>query len=322
MRNNNGLLRWGVFLLALGAVPLAVEAGLVDRDTVAQVWRLWPLVLVGVGVGLILRNTRIALVGGLVVSITIGLLGGGLLAVGFGDLGSLACGWGTASGPSFGSDGQLGASAGVDLEMNCGDLTARSTAGTGWAVSGVTEAGRAPGVTSSPDRLSIHSRQGDFGLFHGREKWDLSLPASTLIDLSATLNAGQATFTLQSATFGSTSFTVNAGDFHVDLGGSTVSDVSLTLNAGHAGLVLPDTSLTGSVVVNAGAVELCVPSGVGLRITTSENILASYDFGGNGLTKDGSTWTSSNYASATNRIQLSTTANAGSISLNPKDGCR
>jgi hypothetical protein len=50
VRVNRSLLGWGVFLIVLGAVPLAVREGLVSEDVVANAWQLWPLVLVGAGV--------------------------------------------------------------------------------------------------------------------------------------------------------------------------------------------------------------------------------------------------------------------------------
>ena len=141
MRFDPRLFRWGVFFITLGAVPLAVRANLIDSDTVVQGWRLWPLLLVGLGVSILLRGTRVELLG-------------------------------------------------------------------------------------------------------------------------------------------------------------------------------------GSFTVNAGSIRFCTPADAALRLSTSEHLTASYDFGSSGLVKDGSTWTSPNYASAAVRIDLSTTANAGSIALNPKDGCR
>ena len=41
MRIDRGLLRWGVFLIVLGSVPLAVRAGYLDTDTVRRAWELW-----------------------------------------------------------------------------------------------------------------------------------------------------------------------------------------------------------------------------------------------------------------------------------------
>ena len=60
MRVNRGLLGWGVFFIVLGAVPLAVQAGVVSEARVREAWQLWPLILVGIGLGLVLERTRFA----------------------------------------------------------------------------------------------------------------------------------------------------------------------------------------------------------------------------------------------------------------------
>jgi len=82
MSINRGLLNWGVFLIALGGVPLAVQQGWASSGIVGDLWRLWPLILVGIGLGLILRWTPIAWLGGALVAGTFGLIFGALLAGG------------------------------------------------------------------------------------------------------------------------------------------------------------------------------------------------------------------------------------------------
>ena len=96
---NRGLLGWGVFFIVAGAVPLAVQSGLVNADVVRNFWQLWPLILIGIGLGLILQRTKAAFLGGLVVAATFGLLMGGWFAVGF------APGFGTCGVGSGGTHG-------------------------------------------------------------------------------------------------------------------------------------------------------------------------------------------------------------------------
>ena len=96
MHVHRGLLGWGVFFIVLGAVPLAVRAGVLDASSVAGAWQLWPLLLVGVGVGLVLARTSAALIGPLIVAVTAGLMAGGLLVTGIHGVGDgfAACGIG------------------------------------------------------------------------------------------------------------------------------------------------------------------------------------------------------------------------------------
>ena len=88
MHVNRALLGWGVFFLVLGAVPLAVRYGVVDASAFDTAWQLWPLLLIGAGMGLVLARTRVAIVGGLVVAATAGLMVGGLVVNGIGGFGS------------------------------------------------------------------------------------------------------------------------------------------------------------------------------------------------------------------------------------------
>ena len=326
MRIDRGLLGWGIVFILLGAVPLAVQAGLVDRDLAVQAWRLWPLLLVGAGIGLIVREGPLAVAGGLVVAATVGLMGGGLLAGGSVDIGSIACGGGSSGGQAFDRGGTLGDRASVSLEFRCGDLTVNTAEGSGWTSHVLTDADRPPAIEAASDRLSISSGGNSTfflpGFGSGPEHWTIALPRTPQVDLDVTMNAGKGTLNLGGGRFGSIDSTVNAGSVRVDLSEATLQDIGITLNAGDLRLVLPAASFQGSWTVNAGSVRFCVPSSVGLRLQTNDNITASFDYGRSGLTRDGSTWTSPNFATAQTKIELTTTANAGSFSLNPADGCR
>ena len=57
MRVHRGFLGWGVFFVVFGLVPLSVRLGWVSGASLSSAWQLWPLFLVGAGVGLILRRT-------------------------------------------------------------------------------------------------------------------------------------------------------------------------------------------------------------------------------------------------------------------------
>ena len=324
MRIDQRFFGWGLFFVVLGSVPLAVRAGLVSADTAGMAWRLWPLLLVGSGIGLLLRGRREAAIGGLVTAVTFGLIGGGLLAGGWVDIGSIACGNGRSGGPRVEQSGPLDPSAHVTLEQRCGDVNVRMVDGTGWTLA-ADGGDRAPDISASPTDLRIRSgaRRVIFvGIGGARETWDVGLPRGSTIDLSTTLNAGSGRLDLKGGRFGSISTTVNAGEMRIDLDGATAASLGLTLNAGDTRIVLPASALTGNLTVNAGAIRICAPPGVGLRFRTNESITSSYDFASAGLIKSGSTWTSPNFATAEIRIDLSMTANAGSVALNPAEGCR
>jgi hypothetical protein len=113
---------------------------------------------------------------------------------------------------------------------------------------------------------------------------------------------------------------VNAGSAALDLGNAVeLSSLDASANAGSLAVTLPALSMTGNLSANAGSLELCVPEGVDLRIQLEDNALASNNFAEAGLVEVADTWTRFGGGSA--RIDLTASANLGSITLNPDDGC-
>ena len=329
MHVNRGLLGWGVFFITLGCVPLAARAGYLDPVRLDRAWELWPLILVGIGLGLILRRTKAAAVGALVVGVTCGLMGGALLAGGMPSVGGLsACGFGsrTASGSGFPDQaGSFGLEARVDVELNCGELTLASADGTGWSVTGTADDGRPPEIRAAGDRLLVRSpSRNGINAGAGGSRWNVTLPRQVGLALGLSVNAGSARMDLGSMRVPDLSVSVNAGDATVDAVDLVESgSVSASVNAGSLSISLPSpaTTLQASLSVNAGSIDVCVPGGVGLRIRTAKSALGSDNFADRGLARSGDTWTRPGFATATQRIELETDANLGSITLNPEDGC-
>ena len=65
-----------------GLIPLAVRAGWLSASQIAGWWNLWPLVLIGIGVGLVLTRTPFEVIGSVLVAGTFGLMLGAVLAIG------------------------------------------------------------------------------------------------------------------------------------------------------------------------------------------------------------------------------------------------
>jgi len=316
---DRGFASWGVFLVAVGAVPLAVRAGLVP---VGAPWlELWPLLLVAWGIGLILARTPLGGIGGVLAAASIGIIVGGLLST-VGGIGSVASGCGSGSGTPFATQTGSFSSprASVDLDPGCGRLDV-TVGGTGWQVAGGTPDGRPPQLDAGSDRLHVRSSDTGFGPFDaGGRSWQVTLPANQAIDLSVSANAGTARLALANATLGQVSMSVNAGSARADFTGAALQHLSVSANAGDARLTLPAATLSGSLSANAGSIAICVPHGTGLRITAS-SVLGGNDFADRGLRQEGDAWTSPDYGTAATRIDLSASANLGSITLDPEGGC-
>jgi hypothetical protein len=217
-----------------------------------------------------------------------------------------------------------GPNARVRLAFNCGDLRVTTAAGAGWTLNGSGEEGRPPTIAAAGDSLAIESRnRTGFFLFGGsdRDDWSLVLPTEPTLDLETAVNASSAQLDLVEAKVSSARFTVNAGSIRVDLTGATVGRLDVRVNAASAGIILPNSSMTGNLEANAGSIEICAPPGAGLRISTNDNITAANNFGDRGLTRIGAAWETPGYTSAAVQIDLRATANAASLTLNPEDGC-
>jgi hypothetical protein len=325
MRIHRGFLGWGIFLILAGSIPLAVRAGYLSDDQLRNVGSLWPLILVGIGVGLILSRTRYGFLGGFIVAATFGVIVGGLLAGSVAGI-DLGCGTTRATTAFESREGPLTSATGsVDIDLSCGDLTVTVASGSNWRVEGQDRDGKGPNLDADNDSLRLSTRDADRGLFGAlgeRETWNVTLPADPRLDTQLTVNAGSANLNLAGANLGRFETTVNAGSTTVDLGSVHLIDsLHVQVNAGSIGLTLPSLSIQGSIEVNAGSVKLCSPPGAGLRIATQESFISSYDFGGAGLIKDGSTWETPGFDGATVKIDLDAKANAGSMSLNPAGGC-
>lgn len=318
MHVDRRLLGWGLFFVLLGAIPIAVRAGLLDKAVVSQWPLLWPVLLIGWGLGLLLRGTPLAVIGGAVGAITFGIMGGGAIATGFGSIPfASGCASTVPSTPFVTKAGDLGTQARADFVLNCGNLRMGTTDGVGWSVAGEDRDGTGPTIEANGGNLSVKSdADHDFMGSRGRATWNVTLPRSPVIALGLTLNAGEGTMDLAGAQVSTVSLTLNAGALTLDLSGATLSgDVNATVNAGSGAISLPAGDRSVNLSLNAGSLTLCVPSGTPVRAQWS-GALGSNNFDAIGLVKlDNQTWTSNGFNASQPHIELHATANAGGFKL-------
>jgi hypothetical protein len=328
MRIDRRLLQWGVFLLVLGVIPLAIQQGWIPDDL--PWWQLWPVLLIGLGISILLRRTTAAALGGLISAVTLAAMIGGTLASGFaGGFPSLgvSCAGGSTGDPFATQTGTFsgGSVAQVRLEMGCGDLNVESAPGSGWTVAGSSDDGRVPDIDAAADRLAVTTPESGTSFFRDRSSWQITLPTDSTVDIDATVNAGSARLELGSAQVEGLRLGINAGSGFIDLGATAQARrLTVDVNAGSASIILPERSISGTLSANAGSIEFCVDlATVGIRIVTGDNITAGNNFDDAGLDEVADdVWESPGYGGATERIDLAASANAGSLNLNPEDGCQ
>lgn len=323
MRIDRRLVGFGLFLVTVGVVMVAVRQGLVPDETARRAWNLWPLLLIGTGLSIILAGRPLAALGGLVVAVTFGAIVGAIAATGsFVPIG--ICGGDRDQGTAFAeTSADLAGTARVSIEQACGDLNVSAADGSRWTLRGVSGDGQPPAVSASPGEISITSRSSGMFEIGSSSTWDVALPRSPSIDLSVTASAGEARLELGGAHLAGVTLVRNAGSVRLDLRDvAAIGPLSVTVNAGSATIWLPSLSLTGRLHANAGSVALCLPPGVGLRLATGESVAASNDFEAHGLTRNGDAWETAGYAGAAVKIDLTAEANAASLSLDAPSTCK
>jgi hypothetical protein len=312
-------------------VPLAVAQGWIPRETVAHAWELWPFLLIGAGVGLILSRTRLRALGGIIVAGTLGTILGAMLAVGVGgiSIGSLGCGSAPANAPLLVQDqgSFAGGTGSVRLAANCASVHVTTASGSGWGFTAHGTENARPTVVKDAGRVEVRSPDrpvvAPFGV--QRATWEATLPRDpTRLDLAVDLNAGDASVDLASATLSRLSFDGNAvGSTTLDLHVATVDELDVGVNAGAISVLLPTAAgLVGTIEGNASSISLCAVRDVGLRLQVDDNITASNNYAEQGLTRTGNTWESPGYATAATRIELRTIGSAVSYKLQLEDGCQ
>jgi hypothetical protein len=316
MRIRRGPLFWALLLIPLGAIPLLARAGFIDTAAFVDAWRLWPLILVGVGLAIVLGNRRAGLAATVTLALVLGLVGGGVLASGVPWVGNLgSCVSTSAPTDRLTKAGALEAAASVDLELDCGQLSVTTATGSAWSLS-ADYLGTEPIVTATGSGLRIATP--DQTATH-RQNWSLELPAAPLRDLSIRANAAAVTLDLEGAALEHLRADVNAGDLRIDAGDARINRLDIAMNAGRARITIADGATVGSLAANAGAIELCVPTGAGLVLRVTDQLTFGHNLEGRGLVRDGDTWTRT--AAGGESIDLTINGNAASFTLDPDGGC-
>jgi hypothetical protein len=315
---NRGLVFWGVALITAGAVALAIQAGAIPGETARQAWRLWPVVLIVIGLSIIAARTPFGVLATLLAGLVVGGLAGTFVA-GVPDGLSVGCGGEAEATATAG--GTFAGPAEVDLDFSCGELSVETAVGSAWSLE-AQHGGDEPELTATGDSLTIRARGagGIFGFADRRQAWDLVLPTDATLDLNVEANAASSRLDLDDGDFSALAIDANAGEVNLRLRGAAVDDLGIEANAGSLSIEADaSTRLAGSVDMNAGSLELCVPDDANVAITLEdENVTFSHNLEERGFAREGDVWS---VGSADPDVRLEVSGNAASFTLNPEDGC-
>jgi hypothetical protein len=323
MRLNGGLLFWGLAFVTAGAVAFAIRQGVIAPGFFVDAWRLWPLILIAIGISIIFARTAFSAVGLVIGALLLGSFAGALFAAGPVAVGDCSAS-GAAGGVTQQRNGTFSDGARVDLTFNCGTLEVTAQQGADWNVSTSSSREGTPQISGDGNRLTISSGGADFlGAQSARQDWTVQLPTQPKQELSVDANAASTRIALPGMHLTSVDIGANAGELRLDAGRATADSLKVEVNAGSASVIVDgESQLDGTLSVNAGSIKLCAPAELGLQITLGDNVAFGNNLDASGLERDGDTWRSPSYATASRRVTLEVSGNAGSFDLNPTGGCQ
>ncbi|MBT9177095.1 MAG: hypothetical protein DDT20_01424 [Firmicutes bacterium] len=286
----------GVVLVLIGAVLLLRNFGFLPPDIWAHVWRLWPLLVVAWGFEILFgrRGAKLATVLLLLVVLTAGYLF--LAPARQGD-------WGKGAGVEHSELVQGLTEARVELDITAGVLNLAALPDgspsfyrllTYGSAPRIDFAGRGPGA-AGPGQLFIGPSQSRRRVTLGTsriDRWELELSRGLPLSLDIFSAASRGEIDLR----------------HLD-----VYELDLILNASHSSLSLPARDGISSVRITANAsnVEIVIPHATAARITVAPQASSVRVDGA--WSQVGGVYTSPNFDSATQRLELRIDANASRV---------
>jgi hypothetical protein len=285
-----------VLLILAGVLFLLNTLDILPWGVWGSLWRLWPLVLIAIGLDMIFgrRNMLISLI------IVLGLLAAGVAWI-FASGGFE--GWGVQERAALSVPMDSARSAQVDINLGTGTLRLDPLqSGSALFAEGTLQYPQRRGqprqeVRTEGTNLILKLEQigdGDFFSFFGenREEWDVRLARS----VSTTLNLN-----------------IGAGEADVNLRDLQVSNLDLDLGAGNTDITLPASGGTrGRINVGAGNLTIYVPEGVS-AVFNADTGVGNVDVDG-GFSRNGDVY-SLGSTTGSNRIDFDLHVGAGNVNL-------
>lgn len=296
-RYRRGGLVGPVILIGLGVIFLLNNLGRLDWGVWLFILRLWPVLLIGAGLDLLVGRRSVwgSL---LVVVVMLGVLAGAVIFYQQRGLGGTELARQSISRPL-----EEATSADVTLNFGLRALSVGALSEGGNLIEGTVELYRGERLV---ERYAVVGEEAQYSLSPEGDtwnafpnwpariaRWDVALSPS--IPMVLTIDSG-------------------VGETVLDLQGLQVIELSVDGGLGTMRLTLPaQGDVEGDLNAGMGAVEILVPQGVAVRMQVDSglsNVVVPA-----GYVRDGDTYTSPGYASAENRVQLRVEGGIGQIRI-------
>ncbi len=282
---------FGILLVAAGVILLLQTMGVLPWELWGDIWRLWPVILIAIGINVLLGRRA----GWLTILLIVVLIAVAFPLMWFSPV-ERVVGPSTASEPLDGLK-----SADVNIDFGAGHLKVRSLpAGSANLMEGKFEGGAMPPKVSmarSTDsaELGISTQSGSWtGRVSGAD-WEISLSQAPVLTLN--VDAGAANITL-------------------DIRDLYVTDLALNVGASNVDIDLPASAGDVTVDIKAGAADITivVPEGVAAKIKKNGG-LSSFDIDTSRFPLSGSYYVSPDFDTAQNKVTIDLNVGVSSVSI-------
>ena len=286
---------WGIFLLFVGIVFLLQTLNILPWGLWGTLWRFWPVLIIVIGLGILLRRYNVWLVSLLILAIFGACLGIAIWQYSP----SLSNGMTTKSYSEPLDDIER---AQIEIDFSAGSITIGSLPfGSPNFVEVDSE------VRDSRQTISVdfHQQDGEGKLhlstvnqwFWGGDwiRWEVNFTGSIPLVIS-----------IKSA----------ASNVELDLSELEVTELRLDVDAGNYRVTMPSSAGTSNIEIEADAanIKVIVPDGVAAKIQLNTNLSVS-DIDKNRFPQQGAYYLSDNFDTAQNRIYLVIDCDVGRVQV-------
>jgi len=306
---------------------MASNLGFLGWDSWMAIWRLWPVVIIAVGLEIFLgrKNIVLSMFG---VALSLALLGGGLyLSGGLNGVDSVVPVGEVVIGTDIEQPLDDAESAEVRIDSSVGQLTDEALEDSKNLIEGTIYSVERETILENYEMTGdmieyyLHSEWEPGGSFNFNEKntrlsWDLALSPEIPLDLRISLGVGESDLNLSK-------LQVTALDLNIGVGQTTVELPIGEYNAkvdGGVGQTSIEIPAEGQIKLNVdggvGEIVIYLPEGMAAKINVDRGIAGLSV--PSGLEKNEDTYTSPNFDNAENWIEINIDQGVGNIAIREK----
>lgn len=290
---------WGLLIIFVGVCLLMVNFGLMSSESFEQIWRLWPVVLIALGLSIMARGSN-KVVSGFLGILSFVILIGFFVAFLHPATRPLLTKEVAETQKTIIAEPLNEDATSAKIEISTGAANLDISGGSSQLIEGEVDSNFVSVETSRSqsnkiDNFKLNSKGTSFPFFHGKNDWRLSI--SDQIPSELLINAGAVDANIDLAKTKTTKFTYKAGATTADIKFGKEMDL-----------------IEAEINVGASTVTLNIPQEVGIKITAKTGA-TSNNFTAFGLERNGDIYQSKSYDTFAKKIEINLQTGASSIEL-------